>query len=58
MEELYMCVDATRMLEDKAEIFEDTIMKILLQTVECVIFIREYCGHGFCGNIVRLLMPD
>ena len=39
-----------RVGEGKLGKLEDKIIKILLQTVECSVFIREYCGHGFGGE--------
>ena len=50
MESVYSFVEAMRSVPDKREILEEVIVKILKQTVECAIFIREYTGHGFGGN--------
>jgi hypothetical protein len=49
MEDVYSFVDVVKSLPKKLEILEDVIVKILKQTVECAIFIREYTGHGFAG---------
>ena len=38
------------MLPNKLPLLEDIITKILKQTVECSIFIREYTGQGFGGE--------
>ena len=27
----------------------DFVKSLVMQTVECVLLIREYCGHGFGG---------
>jgi hypothetical protein len=54
MKDVYSFVDAVKALPDKISILEDTIIKILTQTVECVFFIREYCGHGFGGMPIIL----
>lgn len=51
MEDLYSFVEASDDLQNKVKVFEDTIQKIMKQTVECAIFIREYTGHGFAGEL-------
>ena len=53
MEEVYSFVDVVRSLPNKLELLEDIIVKILKQTVECAIFIREYTGNGFGGKKSR-----
>ena len=57
MKDVYLFVDTVKEFPDKVVILEDTIVKILKQTVECTFFIREYCAHGFGGmsyvSIVR-----
>ena len=50
MESVYSFVEAIQLVPDKLEILEEVIVKILKQTVECAIFIREYTGHGFGGD--------
>lgn len=50
MENVYSFVDVIQSLPSKLELLEDIIVKILKQTVECAIFIREYTGHGFAGK--------
>jgi hypothetical protein len=50
MEEVYSFVDAIQTVPNKLQLLEDIIGKILKQTVECAIFIREYTGHGFGGE--------
>jgi hypothetical protein len=50
MEEVYSFVDAIQTVPNKLQLLEDVISKILKQTVECAIFIREYTGHGFGGE--------
>jgi hypothetical protein len=49
MQDVYSFVDTAQAFPEKIAILHDTIVKILSQTVECTIFIREYCGHGFGG---------
>ena len=49
MEDTYSFVGAVD-IREKIKIFEDTVMSILQQTVECVVFIREYSGRGFGGD--------
>ena len=53
MEDVYSFVEATQSFRNKVEVLEKTINKILKQTVECAIFIREYTGHGFGGECGR-----
>ena len=58
MKDVYSFVDAVKKFPNQIAILEDTIIKILTQTVECVFFIREYCGQGFGGmhNILYFLL--
>jgi hypothetical protein len=55
MDMMYSFVDAVKDIPEKIELMEGTIMTILTQTVECVVFIREYSGHGFGGRRLTLL---
>jgi hypothetical protein len=50
MDNVYSFVDVVRSVPNKLQLLEDIIAKILRQTVECAIFIREYTGHGFAGE--------
>ena len=50
MEDVYSFVDIVQTIPSKLQLLEDIIAKILQQTVECAIFIREYTGHGFVGK--------
>ena len=47
MEDVYSFVDITQDLPNKIQHLEDIVTKIVAQTIECVIFVREYTGHGF-----------
>jgi hypothetical protein len=47
MKDVYSFVDAIQGNQEKVSILEDTILAILKQTVECSLFIQEYCGQGF-----------
>jgi hypothetical protein len=61
MESVYSFVDALQSLPEKIDALEDIIIKIAVQTVECAIFIREYCGHGFGGRlflIITIVLAD
>ena len=49
MKDVYTLVDAIEKMPDKIQALEDTILKILRQTIECVAFIRGYCRFGFGG---------
>jgi hypothetical protein len=50
MEDVYSFVEASDSFREKVQLLEVTIGRILKQTVECAIFIREYTGHGFAGE--------
>jgi hypothetical protein len=50
MKDVYSFVDIVQSIPSKLQLLEDIIAKILQQTVECAIFIREYTGHGFVGE--------
>jgi hypothetical protein len=52
MEDVYSFVEASDSFKQKVQLLEETIEKILKQTVECAIFIREYTGHGFGGELI------
>jgi hypothetical protein len=49
MQDLYSFVDAVKAVPQKVDRLESIILTILKQTVECVVFIREYSGNGFGG---------
>jgi hypothetical protein len=51
MEDVYSFVEASDSFQNKVHVLQKTIDRILKQTVECVIFIREYTGHGFGGEL-------
>jgi hypothetical protein len=51
MDDLYTFVDSVQSFPNKIKKLEDIILKILTQTVECVMFIREYTGLGFSGKL-------
>ena len=55
MEDVYSFVEASESFQERVQVLQETIDKILKQTVECAIFIREYTGHGFGGepNVLR-----
>jgi hypothetical protein len=55
MQELYLFVDAVKAVPQKIDRLESIILMILRQTVECVVFIREYSGHGFGGTHFSML---
>jgi hypothetical protein len=50
MEGAYSFVRDVVAIENKVKRFEDTIIMIFQQTVECAIFVREYAGRGFAGE--------
>ncbi|KAJ7108208.1 hypothetical protein C8R44DRAFT_298178 [Mycena epipterygia] len=39
--------------EIKLKGLEDSALAIVKQTVECALFIQEYCGNGFCDRTLR-----
>ena len=50
VDELYSFVLATDSISQKIELLEDKIRTTIDQTVECILFVREYCGCGFAGK--------
>jgi hypothetical protein len=52
MQEVYLFVDIVQPMPSKIRPLEDVIGMILKQTIESVIFIREYTGHGFRGQAI------
>jgi hypothetical protein len=58
MNEVYSFVDVIRSIPNKLQLLEDIIAKILQQTVECAIFIREYTGYGFTGEDLAVCLND
>jgi hypothetical protein len=57
MKDMYEFVSDLESLPYKMRQLEGTIIKVLEQTVECSIFIREYTGHGFAGTVIYY-MPN
>ena len=56
MESVYSFVEVVRSYPDKLEVLENIIESILNQTIECVIFIREYAGRGFSSTLQLSLL--
>jgi hypothetical protein len=54
MDEMYSFVESLKTFPKKVAVLENTITTILTQTVECVVFIREYSGHGFGGALIYM----
>ena len=50
MEDVYSFVEDSESFRNKVEVLENTISKILEQTVEFAVYIHEYTGHGFRGE--------
>ena len=55
-EDVYTFVDAIELLPSKLKLLEEIIVKILVQTVKCAIFIRAYTDHGFGGECRKKLV--
>jgi hypothetical protein len=49
MEDVYTFVDDVKNFPSRLASQEEVIKKIMFQTIECMLFIQEYSGHGFCG---------
>lgn len=47
----YSFADDIKSLPERIPAIEDTIRKLLTQTVECTMFIRECNGYGFAGKV-------
>ncbi|KAG2141076.1 hypothetical protein DEU56DRAFT_282652 [Suillus clintonianus] len=58
MEDVYTFVDDVKSFPSRLSSLEDTIKKIIFQTIECMLFIREYSGHGFCGRALNRQWAD
>lgn len=56
MEDVYSFVEATESFQNKIVVLGKTIVHLLKQTVECVIYVREYTGHGFGGEWPILML--
>jgi hypothetical protein len=54
MEDVYSFVDDSKSFQNKVEVLENTISKILEQTVKFMVYIHEYTGHGFRGYYSKL----
>ncbi|KAF7340415.1 WD40 repeat-like protein [Mycena venus] len=57
MAEVYSFVDDVGSLE-KVKRLKAVVVEITKQTVECAIFIREYTGCGFSGQLIRNKWSD
>ncbi|KAG1879614.1 hypothetical protein C8R48DRAFT_648028 [Suillus tomentosus] len=53
MEDVYTFVDDIKRFPSRLASQEETIKKIMSQTIECMLFIQEYSGHGFCGRALN-----
>lgn len=56
MEDVYSFVEVTKSFQNKIVVFGKIILCLLKQTVECVIYVREYTGHGFGGEWPILML--
>ncbi|KAG2357448.1 hypothetical protein BDR07DRAFT_1612520 [Suillus spraguei] len=58
MEDVYTFVDDVKSFPSRLASQEETIKKIMFQTIECMLFIQEYSGHGFCGRAFNRQWAD
>ncbi|KIK42463.1 hypothetical protein CY34DRAFT_804888 [Suillus luteus UH-Slu-Lm8-n1] len=58
MEDVYTFVDDVKSFPGRLASQEETIKKIMFQTIECMLFIQEYSGHGFCGRALNQQWAD
>ncbi|KAG1747702.1 hypothetical protein EDB19DRAFT_282546 [Suillus lakei] len=58
MEDVYTFVDDVKSFPSRLSSQEETIKKIIFQTIECMLFIQEYSGHGFCGRALNRQWAD
>ncbi|TCD69247.1 POC1 centriolar protein [Steccherinum ochraceum] len=47
---VYAFVDTIKTMSDLTPVLENNVDSALKQTMECALFIREYCGSGFAGR--------
>lgn len=50
MVSVYTFVDAIQDVPQKIDVLSNTIDSIFKQTIECILFLREYTGKGFGGE--------
>ncbi|KAG1871581.1 hypothetical protein F4604DRAFT_1955755 [Suillus subluteus] len=58
MEDVYTFVDDVKSFPSRLASQEEIIKKIMFQTIECMLFIREYSGHGFCRRTLNKQWAD
>ncbi|KAG1742617.1 uncharacterized protein EDB91DRAFT_1346397 [Suillus paluster] len=58
MEDVYTFVDDVKNFPSRLSSLEETVKKILSQTIECMLFIQEYSGRGFCGHVLNKQWTD
>lgn len=58
MKEAYSFVEDIKSFPEKIPALEEIIRKLLLQTSECAMFIRECSGHGFAKRLVSTAWVD
>lgn len=52
----YSFANDIKSLPERISVIEGTIRKLLAQTVECTMFIRECNGHGFGGKLLAIFV--
>ncbi|KAJ6498995.1 hypothetical protein C8R45DRAFT_1210847, partial [Mycena sanguinolenta] len=58
MNEIYTSVETLDPCSDKIKLVEDTLLAIVKQTIECTLFVREYCQQGFQGRVLHQTFVD
>ncbi|OJA08875.1 hypothetical protein AZE42_01734 [Rhizopogon vesiculosus] len=58
MEDVYAFVDDVKSFPSRLPSLEETIKKILFQTIECSLFIQEYSGRGFGGRMFNKQLAE
>ncbi|KAF8143574.1 hypothetical protein K438DRAFT_2029550 [Mycena galopus ATCC 62051] len=58
MNEIYGLVETLDTSSEKVKLVEDTLLAIAKQTIECTLFVREYCHQGFQGRTLHQIFID
>ncbi|KAK7016171.1 WD40-repeat-containing domain protein [Favolaschia claudopus] len=58
MTDIYTAVEALNTDPEKVALLEDTLLAVAKQTIECTLFVREYCNQGFQGRMLHQTFVD
>ncbi|KAH9944635.1 hypothetical protein B0H21DRAFT_452114 [Amylocystis lapponica] len=58
MDDTVKSIQEIGLLQNKHAYFQDTLLGIMKQILECVFFVQGYISHGFSGRMLRQLNND